>query len=143
MSWCRVRSQAHIDLLGWFAVGSRRRFARPLANGEPQFVCPLLQLPYPLHLYRHVTTDFRDLAFNGVRQFGGFAPPLSPPDGSHHCLSRKALRHQLQAEPETQSDEDQREYQVGTACAASIGDFVLHLPFAPACGVGILDRRDE
>jgi len=72
-------------------VRGRHRFARPFANDDPQFVGPLLQLAQPLHLHGHVTTDFRDLTFNGVRQFGGCAPLLSSPHGT--CDS--GFRHRV------------------------------------------------
>ena len=57
--------------------------AGPLANHDTQLVGLLLQLAHPLHLHGQVTTDFHDLAFNGIRQFGGSAPPLSPPRGTY------------------------------------------------------------
>src|SRR5687768_360411 len=73
----------------WFAVRGRLRLAGPLANHDTQLVGLILQLAHPLHLHRHVTTDFRDLAFNGVRHFGGPAPALSPPRGTYDL----GLRH--------------------------------------------------
>src|SRR5687767_7137947 len=50
----------------WFAVRGRLRLDGPLANHDTQLVGLILQSAHPLHLHRHVTTDFRDLAFNGV-----------------------------------------------------------------------------
>ena len=80
------------------AVWGRLRFADPLANHDAQFVGLLLQLAHPLHLHGHVTTDFRDLTFDGVRQFGGSAPPLRPPRGTYHLGLRMAS---LKAHPDT------------------------------------------
>ena len=53
------------------------------------------------------------------------------------------LRHELNAEPDTQSDEEQRERHACTPCSLSLAIFVLHLPFEPACGVDIFYRRRE
>ena len=85
--------RSRLRLSARFVVRGRRRFAHPLANDHTQFVGPLLQLVYPLHLHGHVTADFRDLAFNGVRQFGGFAPTLSSPHGTCHLGLRRRFRH--------------------------------------------------
>jgi len=63
------------------------RWARPLANHDTQLVGLLLQLAHPLHLLGQIATDFRDLAFNGIHQFGESWPPLSPP------LDTYGLRH--------------------------------------------------
>jgi len=42
-----------------------------------------MQLAHPLHLLGQVATDFHDLAFNGIGQFGGSWPPLSPLRGTY------------------------------------------------------------
>ena len=69
----------------------------PLPNLDTQRVGLLLQLAHPLDLHGQVATDFRDLAFNGIRQYGGSAPPLSRPRGTydfrfrHSNLSRPIL----------------------------------------------------
>ena len=118
---------------GWFAVGGRR-LAGPVADHDSQFVGLFLQLTPALHLRGHVPTDFRDLAFNEVRQSGG-SPPALPSPRTCHLGFRHALGHELNAEPETQSDEDQRKRQTGTARPESLPGFVLHLPFPPPRGV--------
>jgi hypothetical protein len=41
-----------------------------LANRRPQLVRLVLQLPHPLRLDGEIATDFRDLAFDNIRQFG-------------------------------------------------------------------------
>jgi hypothetical protein len=43
-----------------------------------QFVGLLLQLPRPLRLDGEIATEFRDLAFDSIRQFGRSRPPVSP-----------------------------------------------------------------
>ena len=37
-----------------------------------------MQLPHPLRLHCEIATDFRDLTFDGIRQFGGWASRPSP-----------------------------------------------------------------
>jgi len=55
----------------------------------------------------------------------------------HHAV----LRNELNAEPDTQGDEDEREHQACLACPLSLAYFVVHLPFTPAFGVDIVYRR--
>src|SRR5205814_3789374 len=77
------RSSASSCTISGFAVRGRLRWAGPLANHDTQLVGLLLQLAHSLHLHGKVATDFRDLAFNGIEQFGGSAPPLSPPRATY------------------------------------------------------------
>jgi len=57
-----------------------------------------LQLAHPLHLHGQVATDLHDLALNGIRQYGGSAPPLSLPRGTNDL----GLRHSIpQAYPDS------------------------------------------
>jgi hypothetical protein len=70
----------------------------PLANYDTQLVGLLLQLTHPLHLHGQVTTDLHDVAFNGIRQFGGSAPPLSPPRGTYDLGLRHGI---LRADPDS------------------------------------------
>ena len=53
----------------------RPGLAGPLANDSTQLVGLLLQLMYPLRLHREIAAEFRDLALDNIRQFGG---PRSP-----------------------------------------------------------------
>ena len=60
----------------------------PTRHHDTQLVGLLLQLAHPLHLPAR-SANLRNLAFNGIRQFGGSAPPLSPPRGTYDL----GLRH--------------------------------------------------
>jgi hypothetical protein len=42
----------------------------PLANDPPQLIGLLLQLPHPFCLHGEIAAQFRDLAFDDIRQFG-------------------------------------------------------------------------
>jgi hypothetical protein len=50
-----------------------------------------MQLPHPLRLYCEIATDFRDLAFDCIRQFGGSAPRPSPRRAAYDF----GLRHSI------------------------------------------------
>jgi len=43
----------------------------PLSNDSTQLAGLLLQLPYALRLHSQIATEFLDLAFDNIRQFGG------------------------------------------------------------------------
>ena len=60
------------------AVAARFRPAGPLADHPAQLIGLLLQLPHPLPLNGEIPTEFRDLAFDNIRQFGGSKPDVSP-----------------------------------------------------------------
>jgi hypothetical protein len=51
--------------------------AGPLADHPAQLIGLLLQLPHPLPLNGEIPTEFRDLAFDNIRQFGGSRPSVS------------------------------------------------------------------
>jgi hypothetical protein len=51
--------------------------AGPLANRRTQLIGLLLQLPHPLPLNGEIATEFRDLAFDDIRQIGGSRPSVS------------------------------------------------------------------
>jgi hypothetical protein len=55
----------------------RLEVAGPLANGSTQLVGLLLELPHPLRFHGKIATDFHDLAFDAIRHFGGWRPPVS------------------------------------------------------------------
>jgi hypothetical protein len=42
-----------------------------------QLIGLLLQLPHPLCHHCEIATDFRDLAFDSIRQFGGSTPAFA------------------------------------------------------------------
>ena len=48
--------------------------AGPLANHVAQLICLLLKLAHPLRLHGEITTDFRDVAVDPLRQFGASQP---------------------------------------------------------------------
>jgi hypothetical protein len=50
-----------------FAFGVRLGSADPLTDHRSQLVRLLLQLAHPLRLHGQIATDFRDLAFVGIR----------------------------------------------------------------------------
>jgi hypothetical protein len=50
----------------------------PLSNHATQLVGLLAELMHPLRVHCQIATDFRDLAFDGIRQFRGWAPRPSP-----------------------------------------------------------------
>ena len=56
---------------------------------------------------------------------------------------RLVLGHKHKAEPDTHGDEHRCEYETCTACPLSLSELVLHLPFAPPCGVPLLHGRDK
>jgi hypothetical protein len=51
--------------------------AGPLANNPTQLIGLLFHLPHPLPLNGEIATEFRDLAFDNIRQFGGSRPSVS------------------------------------------------------------------
>jgi len=63
--------------------------------------------------------------------------------GRVNHLVQIVLGHEHKAEPDTQGDEDDREYDTCTACPLSLSELVLELPFAPARGVRLLNGRDD
>ncbi len=76
--------------INWLAV-SRLGLAGPLANHSTQLVGLIMQLPHPLRLHCEIATDFRDLAFDCIRQFGGSAPRPSPQRAAYDF----GLRHSI------------------------------------------------
>lgn len=66
-----------------------------MTNHHTQLICLLLQLPHPLRLDGQVATDFRDVAFNSIRQLGESEPPGFSPHGNLDS----GLRHRIPLEP--------------------------------------------
>jgi hypothetical protein len=63
----------------------------PPANGSAQLVGLLLHLPHPLRFHSKIATEFHDLTFNNIRQFGGWRPPVRTRRAPCGC----GLRHSI------------------------------------------------
>jgi hypothetical protein len=51
--------------------------AGPTPDHPTQLIGLLLQLPHPLPLNGEIPTEFCDLTFDNIRQFGGLRPSVS------------------------------------------------------------------
>ena len=73
--------------------GSSRPFGPggPLSNHATQLVGLLAQLLHPLRVHCEIATDFRHLAFDGIRQFRGRALRPSP----RRAVNDFGLRHSI------------------------------------------------